>query len=64
MTYQQLEMMNQNSSLNFNTQDTSMSDVNEYQRWVENNGLGEELGEQVYDPDGAAAAKQLFGIGD
>lgn len=60
MTFQQLQMMN-SQSLGFNAQDTSMSDANEYQRWVENNGFGEELGEPVYDPDGDAAQQQLFG---
>lgn len=62
MTFQQLEMMNSNSTLNYDA--GSMSDAAEYARWIENNGLGEELGEQVYDPDGAAASQQLFGARD
>jgi len=64
MTFQQLEMMNSNLTSAYSVQDLSMSDVNEYQRWVEANGLGEELGEQVYDPDGAAAQQSLFGPKD
>jgi hypothetical protein len=59
MTFQQLETMKSNSSLPY--ENGSMSDANEYKRWVEANGFTEELGEQVYDPDGAAATQQLFG---
>lgn len=36
----------------------SMSDLEEAERWIENNhGLGEE----IYDPDGFAAQQRLFG---
>ena len=59
MTFQQLQVMGPNSNLT--SEDSSMSDAAEYQRWVETNGYGEELGEPVYDPDGDAATKLLFG---
>ena len=64
MTYQQLEMMNSNSISTYSASDLSMSDANEYKRWVDNNGFGEELGDPADDPDGAAATQQLFGPRD
>lgn len=43
----------------------SMSDYSEWSRWVaENGGIGDDLGEQAYDPDGDAAKQQLFGARD
>lgn len=62
MTFQQLEAMN--SNLISTSDNGSMSDYNEYIRWYKENGLGEELGEPVYDPDGDAATQQLFGARD
>lgn len=64
MTYQQLQAMN-STYQSFSDQNTSMSDYNEWTRWMEAHGTaGEELGEPVYDPDGDAASKQLFGPND
>lgn len=62
MTFQQLEAMSQ--STNLSSEIGSMSDFAEYQRWMESHGFTEELGEPVYDPDGDAAAQQLFGPRD
>jgi len=64
LTYQQLEMMN-SASVPFESENTSKSDYNEWAQWMaQNGGTGEELGEQAYDPDGAAASQQLFGSRD
>lgn len=59
MTFQNLEVMT--SALASSPDVASMSDLEEAERWMQQHGGLMEVGEEIYDPDGYAAAQRLFG---